>query len=194
MGSIALRSGNPGGRLGAALAASLALHLALLFPPLWRKPPAKPAPPPLMATLAMPEAAKALATRPEAELSRPAPEPAELPVPVLKPPADKAGAVSQVPTFRPQPPRELKGKALDAALAALSREAFYPREAIERGIEGRVVLLLTLDGAGRVTGVEVAGSSGHALLDAAALKAAARIGALPGGGRQALLPVEFRLE
>jgi protein TonB len=56
------------------------------------------------------------------------------------------------------------------------------------------VLLLTLSETGRVVGVEVAGSSGHAILDAAAVKAAGRIGVLPSGGRQALLPVEFRLE
>ena len=186
MGLIALRSGFPGGRLGLALAASLALHLALLFPPGWRLQPAKPVPPlPLMATLAQPEPppelAPELATRPEppsAPLARPEPP----------------GAVSPAPTLRQPPPRELKGKALHSALAALSREDFYPREAIERGIEGRVVLLLTLADSGAVAAVEVAGSSGHAILDAAALKAAARIGALPGGGRQVLLPVEFRLE
>jgi protein TonB len=83
---------------------------------------------------------------------------------------------------------------LQSALAALTREEFYPREAIERGLEGRVVLLLTLDEAGRVSRIEVASSSGHALLDDAARKAAARITRLPADRRQVLLPVEFRLE
>jgi protein TonB len=88
----------------------------------------------------------------------------------------------------------LTGRALNTALAALTREEFYPREAIARGLEGRVVLLLTLDTAGTVTAFEVASSSGHPMLDGAALKAAMRIGSLPGGRLQVLLPVEFRLE
>ena len=104
-------------------------------------------------------------------------------------------AVAPEPSLRPvDTPRELKGRALESAMAALASEEFYPREAIERGWEGRVVLLLTLDPHGRVTGIEVASPSGHALLDQAAVTAAARIPALPAGRRQALLPVEFRLE
>lgn len=104
-------------------------------------------------------------------------------------------AVAPAPSLRSvDTPRELKGRALESAMAALASEEFYPREAIERGWEGRVVLLLTLDPNGRVTGIEVASPSGHALLDQAAVTAAARISALPAGRRQALLPVEFRLE
>jgi len=115
------------------------------------------------------------------------------PPPLPQPPA----AAPPAPSLRPQlpkPPKPLSGRALDTALAALTREEFYPRAAIARGLEGRVVLLLTLDAGGAVTAIEVAGSSGHLLLDDAALKAATRIGRLPGGRRQALLPVEFRLE
>ena len=79
-------------------------------------------------------------------------------------------------------------------MAAIVSEEFYPREAIERGIEGRVVLLLTLTETGGVADIEMASSSGHALLDTAALAAARRITTLPAGRRQVLLPVEFRLE
>jgi len=79
-------------------------------------------------------------------------------------------------------------------MAALAREEFYPREAIARGLEGRVVLLLTFDAAGRLAILEIASSSGHPILDNAALTAAQRIGSLPGVRRQVLLPVEFRLE
>ncbi|MDP1651977.1 MAG: TonB family protein [Rhodocyclaceae bacterium] len=180
MKALALRSGLPGVRLGPALAASLALHLALLMPFGWlaRKSPASP-PPPLLATLQESAPVTELATQPEAE--RVPPPAAQLP---MRP----------APTFQKEVPKQLTGRALNTALAALTREEFYPRAAIVRGLEGRVVLLLTLDAAGRVTAVEVASGSGHALLDAAALKAAARIGSLPGGRRQALLPVEFRLE
>lgn len=103
-------------------------------------------------------------------------------------------AVPPAPTFYAPQPRLLRGRALSAALAALAQEEFYPRAAIEQGLEGRVVLLLSLGEAGRVTGVAVAASSGHLLLDDAAVRAASRIGALPLPAGQALLPVEFRLE
>ncbi len=164
--------------LGWSLVASLVLHFIVLLPVNWRLPP----PPVRMEPLAVqlpPEAvhwAPVLTTEPEL-LEKP--EHAVAPAPGL-PPVEK--------------PRELKGRALDSAMAALVSEEFYPREAIERGWEGRVVLLLTLDPSGRVTGIEVASPSGHVLLDQAAVTAAARISALPAGRRQVLLPVEFRLE
>ena len=174
-----LRSGVPGvrPRLALALGMSLVLHAALLIPAAWwlpRNPPV--ALPPLAVHLPPPELAREIATRPEA-LSQP--EDAVPPVTTSGPPAQ---------------PRELKGRALDTALAALTREEFYPREAIARGLEGRVILLLSLDAGGRVSGIEVASSSGHALLDDAALRAATRIAQLPGGRRQVLLPVDFRLQ
>jgi|WetSurMetagenome_2_1015567.scaffolds.fasta_scaffold573400_2 periplasmic protein TonB len=163
-------------RFGLALAASLALHLAVLLPVEWWLP-RVPAPslPPLAVMLPPPEMAREIATQQE-RLQSP------------------ANAVSPAPTFQKEVPKALTGRALNTALAALTREEFYPREAIARGLEGRVVLLLTLDTAGTVTALEVASSSGHPMLDGAALKAAMRIGSLPGGRRQVLLPVEFRLE
>lgn len=163
-------------RFGWALAASLAMHFAVLLPAQWWLPRTADPLSPLAVRLPPLEAAGALATQPE----------------MLEKPAD---AVPPAPTFRPaEKPRELKGRALDSAMAALTREEFYPRQAIERGWEGRVVLLLALDAAGRVTAIEVASSSGHAILDDAALRAATRITVLPGGRRQVLLPVEFRIE
>lgn len=172
---------NPNQRLALALAASACLHALLLTPAGWlfRQEPL--APLPLQATLVETAPVQSLVTQPK---SVPATEsPPSLAVP--RRPTLPAGK---------ERPRELKGKTLDTALAALAQEEFYPRAAIARGLEGRVVLLLTLSESGAVTGIEVASSSGHALLDAAALKAAARIAALPGGRRQVLLPVEFRLE
>jgi TonB family protein len=44
-----------------------------------------------------------------------------------------------------------------------------------------------------LTGVEIARSSGHAVLDQAALDATRRIGSLPGSKQQLLFPVSFRL-
>jgi protein TonB len=163
-------------RFGWALAASLAMHLAVLLPAEWWLPREHAPLPPLAVRLPPPEAARELATQPE----------------VLE---KSSAAVPSTPSLSPpDKPRELRGRALDSALAALTREEFYPREAIERGWEGRVVLLLTLDADSRVRGIEVARSSGHPVLDGAALKAATRITRLPGGRRQVLLPVEFRLE
>ena len=164
-------------RFGFALAASLVLHLAMLLPAEWWLP-SVPVPnrPPLAVTLPPPASVREMATQPE------------------KPPAAET-AVLPAPTTSPQPsPKPLTGKALSTAMAALTREEFYPREAIVHEIQGRVVLLLTLDAVGRVTAVEVASGSGHDILDKAAIKAASRIGSLPGGRRQVLLPVEFRLE
>ena len=163
-------------RLALALGVSLALHAMVLLPLARWLPKAPRVEVPPLAVHLPPEQVQEVATY-EETLS----PPAETPIPAPAPkPSDK--------------PRELKGRALDTALAALSREEFYPREAIARGLEGRVVLLLTLDAEGRVRGLEVASSSGHALLDDAALRAATRITQLPGDRRQVLLPVDFRLE
>lgn len=174
--------GRPGVRLGLAFAASIALHLTLLLPAGLVQPRGVDAPPgPVMLEARL--VAPALATwieETEAEAAVAAP-----PVPA---------AVSPAPTFARARPAPLAGHALDAALAELTRELFYPPEAIARGLQGRVVLLLTLDATGRVIAADIASGSGHVMLDTAALGAAARIGGLPGGGRQVLLPVEFRLE
>lgn len=176
---LSLRSGTPGVRLVLALVISLLLHVALLLPAGWRTETRRIDPPPLAVLLPVPE-----------------PSPAPIPLePSPLPQSAPARAVSPELTFeRAAPPRELRGHALNAALNALAREEFYPREAIARGLEGRVVLLLTLDGNGRLTGIEIASSSGHDILDDAAVKAATRIGVLSTRNRQVLLPVEFRLE
>jgi protein TonB len=76
----------------------------------------------------------------------------------------------------------------------LSRALLYPREAIERGIEGEATVLLFLDESGNAIAARLEASSGHALLDDAAVRAARTLRALPGGApREALLPVRFRL-
>lgn len=80
------------------------------------------------------------------------------------------------------------------AQAALSKQLFYPEEAISKGWEGDVMLLLTLGAQGDVIGVELAHSSGHTILDNAARTAAGKLGRLRSGAGQLLLPVEFRLD
>ncbi|HVZ34352.1 MAG TPA: energy transducer TonB, partial [Polyangiaceae bacterium] len=55
----------------------------------------------------------------------------------------------------------------------------YPRAAARAGLEGRVVLALRIARDGGLVGLRVASTSGHGLLDEAALDAAREIGRLP---------------
>jgi protein TonB len=69
----------------------------------------------------------------------------------------------------------------------------YPPEALEEGLEGTVRLLLELDAEGAVSKVEVLESSGSALLDAAAVRAAKDWRAPRAGSRRIVVPVRFKL-
>ena len=99
-----------------------------------------------------------------------------------------------IPSSPATPPRTLQGSALRRAQSALSEHLFYPPQAVALGLEGEVILLLTLSDSGQLVSASIARSSGHALLDQAALDAAQHIGALPGNPRQTLFPVSFRLQ
>ncbi len=80
-----------------------------------------------------------------------------------------------------------------------NRPPAYPVEAIRKRLEGTVLLRLYIDAAGRVEQVEVAETSGHAILDQSAVKAVRSWRGRPahrGNLRVAtveLLPVHFRL-
>ena len=88
----------------------------------------------------------------------------------------------------------LAGEAARKAGAQIARELYYPPEAIERGLEGEALVLLFLDESGNAIAARIESSSGHALLDAAAVRAARTLRAMPAGApREALLPVRFRL-
>ncbi len=101
------------------------------------------------------------------------------------------------PARRADAPAEVRLLAGDAARRAseqVAKELFYPPEAIERGLEGEVLVLLFLDEAGNAIAARVEASSGHPLLDAAAVRAARTLKSLPSSApREALLPVRFRL-
>ena len=153
-----------------ALLLSLTLHLALILAPAW---------PSLMPR----------GRQPSIEVRLP-------PLDEAVQPADSVAseALDAEPTApSPAKPQRLAGAQLRQAQAALSRHLYYPPEAIAKGLEGEVLLLLTLSTSGQLTGIEIARSSGHALLDQAALDAAGRISGLPGSKRQLLFPVSFRL-
>ena len=156
-----------------ALLLSLALHTALIVAPTWLAATQRPQPTPGIEARLMP-----------------------LPAPVAMAEALSTEAASSdraVPQRLAAPPRGLRGNSLRRAQAALSKHLFYPPEAVAHGLEGEVILLLTLGEGGQLASATIARSSGHALLDQAALDAASHIGALPGNPRQTLFPVTFRL-
>ncbi len=72
---------------------------------------------------------------------------------------------------------------------------FYPQEAIARGLEGEVLVLIVIDERGRIVGARIEESSGHPILDQAALRNVRLLHSElpPDAPREALLPVRFRL-
>jgi protein TonB len=171
-------------RLFAALALSLLLHLLPLLPALDldQKPPASA---PMTAQLRPPPAPAATPPLSLPEQPRPSSEPAaKTPKP---PPKSSDSAKPQQAKTWTQAVREHLKK-LDQA------GQFYPAEAIARGLEGEVQVLLIIDEAGKVSAARVEQGSGHALLDEAALRAARSLQSLPADApRQVVLPVRFRL-
>ena len=88
----------------------------------------------------------------------------------------------------------LEGEAALRAVEQLRRALPYPPEAVERGLQGEALVLLFLDASGNAIAARLEASSGHALLDDAALRAARTLRSLPDSApREVLLPVRFRL-
>lgn len=156
-----------------ALLLSFILHLLLVVAPIWLAAKQVPLPAPNIEARLLP---------------RPLPE--EMAEAVSTEARNPDAAAEQLPA----PPRSLRGAALRRAQAALSKHLFYPPQAVTQGLEGDVVLLLSLSESGQLDSAAVARSSGHAILDQAALDAARHLGALPGNPRQTLFPVSFRLQ
>lgn len=157
---------------------SLGAHLALLFAPPW---------------LFVTSAPLPASTPIQATLHHEAAAPAALADAMRSTPTSSATNISPQPPL-PSAPTNLPGPSLRRVQAMLSKHLFYPPSAVTQGLEGEVVLLLTLDTVGQIRAVDIAKSSGHVLLDEAALDAARHIGALPGNPRQTLLPVTFQLQ
>jgi TonB family protein len=70
---------------------------------------------------------------------------------------------------------------------------FYPPEAVARGIEGETILMLKYTADGRLLDARIARSSGHAILDQAALRAVRATPRVGDGPREILFPVTFAL-
>ena len=113
--------------------------------------------------------------------------------PLASRPADilvAAPAATSAPDTLPR----LAGEAATRAVEQLRRELPYPPEAIERGQQGEALVLLFLDASGNAIAARLEASSGHALLDDAAVRAARTLRSLPDSApREVLVPVRFRL-
>ena len=97
-------------------------------------------------------------------------------------------------TSAPDTAPRLEGEAAARVVEQLRRELPYPPEAIERGLQGEALVLLFLDASGNAIAARLEASSGHALLDDAAVRAARTLRSLPDSApREVLFPVRFRL-
>lgn len=172
--------------LPVALLVSLLLHGVLFLPLISvpeppprlevRLPPLpEPEPPPSETAGATPE------LKPDLAIATP-------PVPPAVPPAVPPRA--ERPSPEPAAPRPAQAL---ASVNAPTQLRFYPEDAVRQGLEGDVVLQLALDDKGRVFAVEIISSSGHPILDRAAVTAAKNLGAMPGNPPRTRLPVSFRL-
>ena len=169
--------------LGRAIGLSLALHAALLAAGARLTAPAPRLAPPAPRDFTV----QLRETRAMPELDAPAPLAQRIP-----PPRHAIAARPAAPQMVSL--RRLSGEAARAASEQLARELMYPAEAIERGLEGEALVLLFLDASGDAVAARLEASSGHALLDDAAVRAARTLRALPADApREALLPVRFRL-
>lgn len=175
-------------RLSLALALSLLIHaLPLAAPFLVRTPtPAPQRPPPLEARLKPPPVAE----QPPLMLPEP-PKPAKAKPEARRPPPKTEKPASPGPA----PAKREWTTEVRKQLKDLDRQGkFYPEEAIARGLEGEVLVLLVLDEAGNPVAARIEESSGHRILDDAALRAVRSLRSLPANApRETLLPVRFRL-
>lgn len=127
--------------------------------------------------------------------------PLQLPEPPAKPPQAKPPQ-AKPPAPKPQKPTPASTPSTRNWVQEVGRQfknldergRFYPAEAIARGLEGEVLVFFILDESGSVAAARVEESSGHRLLDEAALRAVKSLRSLPAAApREALLPVRFRL-
>jgi TonB family protein len=76
---------------------------------------------------------------------------------------------------------------------AIQRALIYPAAARRRGIEGTVVAEFRINGEGLPQGVRITKSSGHGLLDKAAIETIVRAAPLPPVEEKIEVPITFRL-
>lgn len=124
------------------------------------------------------------------------------PPPELILPEPPKPEASPPPKPEKQKPREKQpnsaktwNQAIAQQLKSLNdRHQYYPQEAISQGLQGEVLVLVIIDENGNITAARVEESSGHRLLDDAALRNVRTIRSLPADApREALLPLRFKL-
>lgn len=115
---------------------------------------------------------------PQIEAVPPLPTPAPMPVVEVPPPAPKPVVqpppqpASAVPAPRNNPAAE--GAYQAKARSMIERNKHYPDDALQMGMTGSVVLVYVIDRDGRLVRADIERSSGHSLLDQAALRAVRR--------------------
>jgi protein TonB len=178
----------PPRRLLLAFAVSLVLHAAALWGDAFKDLLKQPPPKVLQVNLRLPP----VETPPVEPLVKNTLDPEE-PKPESSPPEPRLETRPKAP---PRPaPKKVEKRQVQAAQQKLAKHLYYPADAIARGLEGEVRLLLLLGEEGAITDVQIASSSGHAILDNAAIKAAYAMGRLSGvAGKEMILPVIFRLQ
>jgi protein TonB len=134
------------------------------------------------------QAAKTPKPRPEA----PPPQPEAPKAPAPETPLGQ-GLDLRIPQARTA--ERLSPEQLRETLGRLSEELLYPADALRRGLEGEVVILVELGEGGRILDASIASGSGHPTLDDAAVRAVKRLGSLgPASAHKSiLLPVRFRI-
>lgn len=177
-------------RLVLALALSLILHFAPFISTLISHPTPVRQSPPI-----------------EARLRPPAPTPASQ-APLIMPEQTTPPPAASLPKVSPPKPPQLRiihespgrtknwQEAVRQQLKKMDeRGQFYPAAAIAQGLEGEALVLLIIDENGQVSAARLEQSSGHRLLDDAALRAVRSLRSLPADApRDSLLPVRFRLK
>ncbi|HUN69624.1 MAG TPA: energy transducer TonB [Burkholderiales bacterium] len=183
--------------LGRAFALSIALHAAVIAAGAHLADPASRKPPRSDLTVWLEDrAVLEVSAQPALMLPQDAPRNANAAAPArtARPPRDAPVLVSAPAATDAGSPPRLSGEAARRAAEQLARELPYPPEAIERGLQGEALVLIFLDPSGNAIAARLETSSGHALLDDAAVRAARTLHALPASApREALLPVRFRL-
>ncbi|WP_343079432.1 energy transducer TonB [Ostreiculturibacter nitratireducens] len=165
-----------------------------------------PPPPPRVEAAAAPPDATRPKARPDEKPSKPQPATEAAAGKGSAPQAGSAGAVASAPGTAQTGEGALSEGERNSLMAQwagqirsrVERRKAYPRAAQVQGLTGTVTLRLTVAPDGRIVSYGIAQSSGHALLDEAALVAVARAGRFPaapeglGGQAQSFtLPVTF---
>ena len=109
--------------------------------------------------------------------------------------AEKSKANNESPSKNSLIPKTWKEAIFEKIEAQKSAGLFYPKAAILQGLEGTAEVMIFLDAEGKVLAARLEATSGHAILDEAALKVARALKTLPRGApTEIVLPIVFRLE